>query len=89
MTIKNSSAPEVVLYTRAGCHLCDEAKQQIRVLQQEDRFEFQEVDIDQDRALLERYHEEVPVIFIHGRKAFKYRLDARQFLRRLREGRQR
>ena len=80
------SAPEVVLYTRAGCHLCDEATQQLRELQKKVRFEFREVDIDQDPKLRERYNEEVPVVFIHGKKAFKYRIEPRQFLRRLEQG---
>ena len=78
---------EVVLYTRAGCHLCDEAKQLLRELQKNSRFQFSEVDIDQDPELRERYNEEVPVIFVHGKKAFKYRIDVRQFLKRLEAGR--
>lgn len=89
MAIEDSCAPEVLLYTRARCHLCDEAKQQLRDLQKEAGFTFQEVDIDQDPELRQRYNDEVPVVFIHGRKAFKYRMDAGQFLRRLREWRQR
>ena len=78
---------EVLLYTRAKCHLCDEAKQQIRALQKEAPFRFQEVDIDQDPELRQRYNEQVPVVFIHGRKAFKYRIDPVLFLKRLVEGR--
>ena len=83
MTGEKQAAPQVVLYTRAGCHLCDEAKEQLRELRQKVVFDLQEVDIDQDPALHERYNDEVPVIFIHGRKAFKYRIDPRQFLKRL------
>lgn len=87
--LESSSRPaaEVVLYTRAGCCLCDEAKQLLRQLQGEVCFELQEIDIDQDPALRQRYNEEVPVIFIHGKKAFKYRIDPRQFFRRLHAGR--
>jgi glutaredoxin len=72
-----------VLYTRAGCHLCDEAKQQLSELRKHTAFTLREVDIDQDPELRQRYNDEVPVIFIHGRKAFKYRINPRQFLRRL------
>ena len=79
------SPPEVVLYTRAGCHLCDEAKDQLRELRRQAAFTLREVDIDQDPALRQRYNDEVPVIFIHGRKAFKYRIDPRQFLKRLQD----
>jgi glutaredoxin len=77
------SPPEVVLYTRAGCHLCDEAKDQLRELRRKAAFTLREVDIDQDPELRQSYNDEVPVIFIHGRKAFKYRIDPRQFLKRL------
>ena len=79
---------EVILYTRSGCHLCDEAKDAIRRLQREAQFLFREVDIDQDAELRQKYNEEVPVIFIGGKKAFKYRIDPRQFLRRLEAARQ-
>ncbi len=86
----NSPKPtqaEVLLYTRTGCCLCDEAKQLLRELRKTVRFELQEIDIDRDPELRQRYNEEVPVIFIHGKKAFKYRMDPRQFLKRLQAGR--
>ena len=75
--------PEVLLYSRACCHLCDEAKEQLRELSKKVAFELREVDIDHDPELQRRYNEEVPVIFINGRKAFKYRIDPCQFLKRL------
>lgn len=87
MALEDSPSAEVLVYTRAGCCLCDEAKQLIRELQKKAPFAFREVDIDQDPALRERYNEEVPVVFIHGKKAFKYRIDSRQFLKRLEQGR--
>ena len=87
MATNGSSLPEVVLYTRTGCHLCDEAKEQIRRAQSGTPFAFREVDIDLDPELRQRYNEEVPVIFINGKKAFKYRVDPGEFRRRLRPGR--
>ena len=70
---------KVILYTRAGCHLCDKAK---KVLQ-DAGVSFEPVDIDQNPELQARYNEEVPVVFIDGRKAFKYRIDRRELARRL------
>ena len=70
---------KVILYTRAGCHLCDEAK---KVLQ-DAGVAFEPLDIDQNSELQSRYSEEVPVVFIDGRKAFKYRIDPRELARRL------
>ena len=87
MAVEDPTSVEVLLYTRAGCCLCDEAKNLLRELQKKTPFEFREVDIDQDPQLVARYNDEVPVIFIHGKKAFKYRIDSRQFLKRLEQGR--
>ncbi len=83
MTRSDPILPEVILYTRVGCHLCEQAKEQIRRLQAEEPFAFREVDIDLDPALRDLYNEEVPVIFIGGRKAFQHRLDPREFRKRL------
>lgn len=76
---------EVTLYTRAGCHLCDEAKLQIAPLLREFRATLREVDIDSDPALREQYTSDVPVIFIGARKAAKHRVDLQQFRRQLAE----
>ncbi|WP_420818738.1 hypothetical protein [Occallatibacter savannae] len=40
--------------------------------------------MDADPELRRKYNEEVPVVFIDGRKAFKFRLDSAQFLKTLR-----
>jgi len=44
----------------------------------------EEVNIDEDPALGERYGDDIPVIFINGVKAFKHRVDPREFKRKLR-----
>ncbi|PYS45826.1 MAG: thioredoxin family protein [Acidobacteria bacterium] len=74
---------QVILYTRPGCHLCEEAKQQMRAADCEDDYILEEVDIDDDAHLKERYGWEIPVIFINNVKAFKYRLTAEEFKAKL------
>jgi glutaredoxin len=74
---------EVVVYSRKGCHLCDVVKETLAKVQGDAAFEWREVDIDGDPELLKRYNDEVPVVFVNGRKAFKYRMDRHQFLRAL------
>ena len=74
---------EVVLYTRQGCHLCDEAKEEIERLKSAAEFRLVILDVDLDPELQARFNDQVPVVFINGRKAFKYRVDPKQFLRRL------
>jgi glutaredoxin len=73
----------VTLYTRKGCHLCDEARLAIDSARLRTAFEYEEFDIDADARLRQLYNEEVPVIAIDGRKAFKYRLTAEDLVRRL------
>lgn len=70
--------PSVILYTRAGCHLCDVAAD---VLSRH-RLKFEAVDIDADPPLRERYDECVPVVVIDGRERFRGRVDE-LLLRRL------
>ena len=59
---------KVTLYTRAGCHLCDQAKQVIDSARRRAAFDYEELDIDSDPELRRLYNEEVPVIAIDGRK---------------------
>lgn len=72
---------DVVVYSREGCHLCDVVKETLKQLEGEADFQWREVDIDGDAELRARYNDEVPVVLIDGRKAFKYRMDGRDFLR--------
>jgi glutaredoxin len=78
-----STAREVVVYSRKGCHLCEIVKETLSKLHRRGGFQWREVDVDSDEELRRRFTDEVPVVFIDGRKAFKYRMDEREFLRRL------
>jgi glutaredoxin len=80
---------EVTLYTRAGCHLCEEAKSQMAPLLLEFGARLREVDIDADPQLRELYNLDVPVIFLAGRKVAKHRVDLKQLKRQLQEARNR
>jgi len=74
---------EVVVYSRKGCHLCEIVKETLIKLQRRGCFTWSEVDVDSDDELRRQFTDEVPVVFIDGRKAFKYRMDEREFLRKL------
>ena len=78
--------PQVTLYTRDRCHLCDEVKRQLTLLRREADFEIREVNVDESGELRKRYGERVPVVAINGREAFDYRIDRRRFLKLLRAG---
>jgi glutaredoxin len=76
---------DVTLYTRPGCHLCEEAKTVIAPLLREFGATLREVNIDDDPVLQERYSWDIPVIFIGQRKAAKHRVDPQQFRRQLQD----
>lgn len=74
---------EITLYTRADCELCHEMEE---ILAQElPRFdaELRRVEIDGDPDLEARFGQEVPVLFVNQRKAFKFRCTPRELRRRL------
>jgi glutaredoxin len=74
---------EVVLYSRKGCHLCEIVKETLTKLERRGGFIWRDIDVDADDQLRRQFTDEVPVVFIDGRKAFKYRMDEREFLRKL------
>lgn len=78
---------EVTLYTRPGCHLCDEARAVMAPLLAEFGATLREVNIDEDAVLSERFGWDIPVIFIGARKVAKHRVDAAQFRRQLSDAR--
>ena len=66
----------VVLYSRPGCHLCDEARDAILRLRTDGvDFELREVDIESDDELLKRYLELIPVVCVDGEQVSELRLD--------------
>jgi glutaredoxin len=74
---------QVILYTRPGCHLCEEAKEEILAADCADRYILEEINIETDPELVKLYGWEIPVITINGIKAFKYRLTAAEFKSKL------
>src|ERR1700686_3711834 len=79
------SAPYGALYSKAGCHLCDEAKTAIAPLLREFRATLREIDIEGDATLMERFGCDIPVIYIGRKKAAKHRVNLQQFRRQLQD----
>jgi glutaredoxin len=75
---------EVVVYSRPGCHLCEEAIAALVALHREGyRFEMHEVDIDSDDLLLRRHLERIPVVEVDGIVASELIFDQRAVRARL------
>lgn len=66
---------ELLLYSREGCHLCDEMLHALLPLQAQMDFHVTPVDIDADQALHEQYNELVPVLVGPQGEICRYRLD--------------
>lgn len=77
-------SPRLILYSRAECCLCDDMKAIIARVARKIPLDLIEVDIDSSADLRARYGTEIPVLFIDGRKAFKYRLSASELEKSLR-----
>ena len=74
----------LTIYSRPGCHLCDEMKAVvIGVLRRRPDLSLEEVDISSDPALEALYGLEIPVLMIDGRKAAKYRVGEEELSRML------
>ncbi len=65
----------VTLYTRPGCHLCDDARAVVARVCADLGEHYDEVDITTDPALLARFTEEIPVTFVDGRQHDFWRVD--------------
>jgi glutaredoxin len=84
----NAFSPVVVtLYTREGCHLCDEAKAAMLPAIAQHKAELREIDIDDDGDLRAMYNDSVPVIFVGADFFARYRVDAEKFDQALRRRR--
>lgn len=75
------SGVEVTLYTRHNCALCEEAKSAIGEAASRFgiRVTMREVDIDRDPALRAQFTNDVPVIYVNGREAFRHRVEPDEF----------
>ena len=74
----------VTLYTRRGCHLCDEAHAVLRRLRRQAPFDLELVDIEADDALHMRLLERIPVVAVDGEEVSEHFVDAGDLLARLR-----
>ena len=74
---------QLVLYSRKDCCLCEDMKTIINSVAKKIPLSLEEIDVDTSTELRNAYGEEVPVLYIDGRKAFKYNVTARELEIRL------
>ena len=68
----------VTLYSKPGCHLCDEVRALLDELAAGRNLRLEEIDIEGDDGLLERYRFDIPVVLVDGREVARGRIDERQ-----------
>jgi glutaredoxin len=68
---RNRAQHDVVMYTRQGCHLCEQAWEVLQRAARRHRLSLRQVDVDSDPALVEQHGEHVPVVAIDGRVRFR------------------
>ena len=71
----------LTIYSRPGCHLCDDMKAVIRRAAETLPFHLEEVDISTDPELEARYGLEIPVLLVNGRRTAKYRVSEQELVR--------
>jgi glutaredoxin len=65
----------VVLYGKAGCHLCEDARAEVEAVRRDHRFDLTEIDISTDPILFRKYGERIPVVEVNGEEAFELGVD--------------
>jgi len=76
------SVPDLLLLTRPGCHLCEDARRIVERVSKDLGIPWQERSIEQDPDLLDRFAEEIPVLMIDGVQRDFWQIDEAR-LRRL------
>lgn len=74
---------EVIIYSRPGCHLCEEAAKAILSAGRTELYTLKHVNIEDDPELLARYKDDIPVITFDGVEMFRHRLTPEQFVKAL------
>ncbi|HEY3331763.1 MAG TPA: glutaredoxin family protein [Capsulimonadaceae bacterium] len=77
--------PDVVLYGKPGCHLCETAYETLVRVQQTEPFELTVVNILTDPDIFAEYAEAIPVVVVAGKQFCRYRVDEARFIECLQE----
>ena len=75
--------PRLTLITRAGCHLCDDAKEAMARVEAASGAGWRELDVDTDLELEREYGDRVPVVLLDGKEHGYWRVEEDRLLRDL------
>ena len=77
--------PDVVLLTKADCHLCTEARAAVERVTTSLGVQWTEQRIDDDPRLQERFAEEIPVVLVDGIQRDFWKIDEDRLARTLKK----
>lgn len=72
--VQSLSVPKVVFYTKAGCHLCEEARDMLDDIAAQTDYELTEIDIRGNPDIFDRYRYRIPVIIIDDTEVIEGRI---------------
>jgi len=75
----------IQVYSKPDCHLCDDVKKTIENVAKDFELNVEHINILDSEALFEKFKSEIPVIYINGRKAFKYQVSEPSLIQRLKK----
>jgi glutaredoxin len=79
--IPSTSLPQVTFYTKAGCHLCEQARAMLDEIAAEIDHELTEIDIRSNLALFEQYRYRIPVIIVNTTHVVEGRIEYSDLVR--------
>lgn len=75
----------IEIYSRPGCHLCDDAKTAVERAGARYNLELRVTDVDRSADLARRYGDDIPVVFLNGEEVFRHRVDEKVLERKMKE----
>lgn len=78
---------EVTFYTKAGCHLCADAREMLEEIAEETEYTLTEIDIRSDMAIFEIYRYRIPVIIINQETFVEGKIDATELAQAFQQAR--
>lgn len=72
---RSTAQPQVTFYTKAGCHLCEQAREMLDDISTEVEYDLTEIDIRRDLALFELYRYRIPVIIVNTTHVVEGRIE--------------
>jgi len=86
--VKEQATLAVTFYTKAGCHLCEDARELLEEIAEDTEYTLTEIDIRTDPAAFELYRYRIPVIVINAETLLEGRIEAEELAQAFQRGKE-